>query len=243
MERASGRTHRQARLCRALEPAARPRRLVILPQPPLLLITDRHQARRPLEEVVAAALGGGCRWISLREKDLSHEARVVLLGRLVALGRARDATIMVHGDVEAAVAASAAGVHLPAGGSPRSARLRLGAHALVGVSTHSRAEVEAAVAAGTDYVSLSPIFASASKPGYGPPLGLSNLRRIAQEFEIPILALSGISIANAAQCLAAGAAGVAVMGFVMRAADPGDAICRLIAALGSMPGMSISCQH
>jgi thiamine-phosphate pyrophosphorylase len=204
---------------------------MMLPRPPLLLITDRHQTRRPLEEVAAAALGGGCRWISLREKDLSHEARVVLLGRLAALCRARDATIMVHGDVEAAVAVGAAGVHLPAGGSPRSARLRLGAHRLVGISTHSRAEVEAALAAGADYVSLGPIFASASKPGYGPPLGLSNLDRIAQEFEIPILALGGITVANAAQCLAAGAAGVAVMGSVMRSADPADAIRRLIAAL------------
>jgi thiamine-phosphate pyrophosphorylase len=212
---------------------------MMLPQPPLLLITDRHQARRPLEEVVLAAFGSGCRWISLREKDLSHEARVVLLGRLVALGRSRDATIMVHGDVEAAVAAGAAGVHLPAGGSPRSARFRLGAAAVIGVSTHSRAEVEAAAAAGADYVSLSPIFASASKPGYGPPFGLSGLYRIARECEIPIVALGGISFANAAQCLAAGAAGVAVMGSVMRAANPGDTVSRLIAAFGSMPELGI----
>jgi thiamine-phosphate pyrophosphorylase len=205
----------------------------MLPRPPLLLITDRHQARRPLDEVVSAALGAGCRWISLREKDLSHEARVALLGRLVALGRSCGATIMVHGDVEAAVAAGAAGVHLPAGGSPRSARARLGAAAVIGVSTHSRAEVEAAAAAGADYVSLSPIFASASKPGYGPPLGISGLFRIAGKFEIPILALGGMSFANAAQCLAAGAAGVAVMGSVMRAANLGDTVAGLVAAFGA----------
>jgi thiamine-phosphate pyrophosphorylase len=212
---------------------------MMLPQPPLLLITDRHQARGPLDEVVSAALGSGCRWISLREKDLSYEARVVLLGRLVALGRSCDATIMVHGDVEAAVGVGAAGVHLPAGGSARSARARLGAAAVIGVSTHSRAEVEAAAAAGADYVSLSPIFASASKPDYGPPLGLSNLSRIAREVEIPILALGGISFANATQCLAAGAAGVAVMGSVMRAADSADTLSRLIAAFGSMPELGI----
>lgn len=205
-----------------------------LPRPPLLLITNRHQARRPLEEVVAAALHGGCRWISLREKDLLHEVRVDLLGRLAALGRSCDATIMVHGDIEAAATVGARGVHLSAGGSPQSARLRLGANALIGVSTHSRAEVEAAVAAGADYVSLSPVFASVSKPGYGPQLGLPGLRRIAQEFEIPILALGGISIANAAQCLAAGATGVAVMGLIMHAADPADAIRRLIVVLGQV---------
>src|SRR5262249_38322015 len=132
LERTSGRTHRQAHICGAVEPATRTRRIVKLPQPPFLLITDRSQTRWPLEDVVAAALGGGCRWISLREKDFSHEARVVLLRRLVALGWAGDATITVHGDVEAAVATGAAGVHLPAGGSPRSARLRLGADAVIG---------------------------------------------------------------------------------------------------------------
>ena len=84
---------------------------------PLLVITDRKAATRPLEEVVAAALRGGCRWLSLREKDLRHEERVALLGRIVSLGRPFGATITVHGDLDAAEA-TGAGVHLPAGGSP-----------------------------------------------------------------------------------------------------------------------------
>jgi thiamine-phosphate pyrophosphorylase len=209
---------------------------VKLPRPPLLLVTDRSQARRPLEEIVAAALAAGCRWISLREKDLASVERTALLGRLVALGRPHGAAVMVHGDLEPALAGGAAGVHLPAGASPQAARLRLGNRALVGISAHRRAEVEAAAAAGADYVTLGPFFASSSKPGYGPVLGLSDLAAIAAETGIPILALGGVSPENAAECLAAGAAGIAIMGSVMRAPDPGAEVHRLLAAIGVAAG-------
>ncbi len=89
-----------------------------LPEPPILVITDRRQARRPLEEVAEAAFAGGCRWLSLREKDLDPAARLALLRRLAAIGRGWGASVMVHADIEAARAAGAAGVHLPAGGAP-----------------------------------------------------------------------------------------------------------------------------
>ena len=60
-----------------------------LPVPPLLVISDRRQARRPLEEVAEVVFAGGCRWFSLREKDLTPEERRVLLGRGVAVPRLR----------------------------------------------------------------------------------------------------------------------------------------------------------
>jgi len=60
---------------------------VRLPDPPLLIITDRGQACRPLEDVAAACFAAGCRWLSLREKDMPPEERLALLRRLVALGR------------------------------------------------------------------------------------------------------------------------------------------------------------
>ena len=69
-----------------------------LPAPPVLLITDRKQARRPLEEVVAGALRGGCRWISLREKDLPAEDQAALALRLVRLAAPLGARLMLHGD-------------------------------------------------------------------------------------------------------------------------------------------------
>ena len=200
-----------------------------LPVPPLLVISDRSQARQPLIEVAEAAFAGGCRWFSLREKDLSAVERRVLLVELVALGRRYRATIMAHEDIDAVEAAGAAGVHLPGGSNPAMARRRL-PQGLIGVSAHSAAEAGALLRAGADYVTLSPIFLTDSKPGYGPALGLDALAA-ASTAPGPIIALAGIGPDNAAQCLTAGARGIAVMGEIMRAADPEATIRRFITAI------------
>lgn len=204
-----------------------------LPDPPILVITDRRQARRPLEELAEAVFAAGGRWLSLREKDLDAAARVALLRRLVALGRACGATVTVHEDIAAARAAGAAGVHLPAGVSPAAARQTLGAGALIGASAHSEAELAALAEAGADYATLSPIFPSASKPGYGPPLGLDRLARAAAATTLGLIALGGVAAGNAARSIAAGAAGVAVMGEIMRADDPAALMAGLIKTVGA----------
>src|SRR5215472_3257338 len=110
-----------------------------LPVPPLLLISDRTQARPPLGAIVKAALSGGCRWFSLREKDLPPDERRRLLGELVELGHRCGAVVTAHADVEAVVATGADGVHLPVGNDPAAARTRLPG-ALIGASAHSASE-------------------------------------------------------------------------------------------------------
>jgi thiamine-phosphate pyrophosphorylase len=192
---------------------------VRLPVPRLLVISDRHQAQRPLEEVAKAVFAGGCRWFSLREKDLPPEERRALLGELVALGRRFGALVTAHEDIEAVAVTGADGVHLPSGGSPAAARARLPG-ALIGASAHAVDEAAALLRAGADYVTVSPVFVTASKPGYGPALGLDGLKHIVARAPGPIMALGGITPENAALCLSSGACGIAVMGEVMRAADP-----------------------
>lgn len=201
-----------------------------LPVPPLLVISDRRQARRPLEEIAEAAFAGGCRWFSLREKDLPPAERRALLGALMVLGRRNGATVTVHEDIDAAVAAGADGVHLPSGGSPKAARSRLPG-ALIGASAHSAEEASALLRAGADYVTVSPVFLTESKPGYGPALGLDDLARIVTQASGPVIALGGISAETAPLCLAGGAQGVAVMGEVMRAADPRAAVEAILRAI------------
>ena len=201
-----------------------------LPSPPLLVISDRSQAKRPLLEIAAAAFRGGCRWFSLREKDMPAAARLDLLRRLVALGHRFGATVGIHEDVAAAVAAGADGVHLPGGGDPAAARRQLPG-ALIGVSAHSPEEAAARLRAGADYVTLSPIFLTQSKPGYGPAVGLAALAEAACLAAGPVVALGGIDAGNIAACLAAGAGGVAVMGEIMRAADPEAALRTLLHSL------------
>lgn len=200
----------------------------------LLLVTDRHQAAAPLEEIVSEAVAAGVRWIWLRDRDLPPAERRALAQRLLALARPRGARLSIGGDVELAAAVAADGVHLTAGAEVAAARARLGAHALIGVSAHGDADVAAAAAAGADYVTLSPIFASASKPGYGPALGPGALAR-AVRHALPVLALGGVTADRAEQCLRAGVAGIAVMGEIMRAAGRrrriGDVVGDYLAAL------------
>ena len=201
-----------------------------LPSPPLLVISDRSQAKRPLIEIAEAAFRGGCRWFSLREKDLPAGERLALLHAIVALGGRFSATVSVHEDVDSAVATGAGGVHLPGGGDPVLARRRFPA-GLIGVSAHSPREAAAQIEAGADYATLSPIFLTASKPGYGPAVGLDALAEAARLAPGPIIALGGIDEEKIAACRAAGAGGIAVMGDIMRADDPEAATSRLLRAL------------
>ena len=205
-----------------------------LPLPPLLIISDRHQAQRPLEEVAKAVFAGGCRWFSLREKDLPPGERRALLGELVALGRRFGALVTAHEDIEAVAVTGADGVHLPSGGSPAAARARL-PHALIGASAHSADEAAALLRAGADYVTVSPVFVTPSKPGYGPALGLEGLGRIVAQAPGAVVALGGITPENAALCLGTGVRGIAVMGEVMRAANPQATVeCILRAMSGQL---------
>jgi len=213
---------------------------VRLPDPPLLVITDRHQARASLEDAAKALFAAGCRWLSLREKDLPWAERTALLRRLVTLGAAWNATVMIHDDLAAVIETGASGLHLPAGASVAAARRRLGAAVLIGQSAHDGDAILRAAGEGADYVTLSPIFITASKPSYGPALGLSFF---AQRWPLPVLALGGIDETNIAACLESGAAGAAVMGGAMRAEDPGLFMAGLLARMGRRLAPNQGCTH
>lgn len=213
---------------------------VPLPEPPLLVITDRRQAVRGLLETACAAFDGGCRWISLREPDLRRRDRLARLYNLIAVAAPYGATVTIHGDIDSASGAGAHGVHLPRGGDPAAARQRLGPAALIGVSAHSLEEARDAEQAGADYVTLSPIFSSESKPGYGPALGVDGLAYVVANVSIPLVALGGVTENNIADCFQAGAAGAAVMGTVMRAHDPGAAVFTLLKAIAQSGDKALS---
>lgn len=201
-----------------------------LPEPPLLLVTDRRQARRPLPDLIEVAFAAGCRWASLREKELPKAEQLALTRRLLPLARRFDAKLTLHGDPALAQAAGYDGVHLPAGGDAETARALLGPAALVGISIHDLAEA-AALDPALDYAIVGPVRETASKPGYGPALGFARLAAIAAATRVPIIAIGGIDAAAVPEILASGAVGIAVMGGIMRAADPAGEVKGLIAAL------------
>jgi thiamine-phosphate pyrophosphorylase len=208
-----------------------PTRMGRLRLPTLCLITDRHQCgETELEAVVEAAIEGGVNVVQLREKDLSA-------GELFSLGmRLREVTrgkalLLINDRVDVAQACGADGVHLPENGLPTSiARWVMGRHALVGRSVHG---VEAAAQAekdGADLVQLGTIFASPSKPD-SPPVGPELLREVADAVSIPVLAVGGVTLENAAEAIAAGAAGAAVISAICGAHDPKAAAKALVEAM------------
>jgi len=202
-----------------------------LPDPPLLLVTDRHQARRPLADIVSAAVEAGCRWISLREKDLPDDEQVPLARSLAAAAHRHGARFTVHGEAELAKLAAADGVHLSSGRDPGAARGLVGPERLVGVSIHTVTEAEAIDPSAVDYALAGPAFETISKPGYGPEIGRLGLGDIVRAAPVPILAIGGINTVRVGEVIAAGCAGVAVMGGVMRAADPAQEVKALLATL------------
>jgi thiamine-phosphate pyrophosphorylase len=201
-----------------------------LPEPPLLLVTDRLQARLPLEDVVAAACAGGCRWVSVREKDLPADAQVALASSLMPTARRFGARLTLHGDTALARAAGLDGVHLPAQGDPAAARAALGPNALVGISIHSAADAAALDPKLIDYAIAGPAYPTASKPGYGPALGPDGLAAICRATPVPVVAIGGIEAHVVPEIMAAGVAGIAVMGTVMRAAAPDVVIKQILTA-------------
>nr|WP_239523795.1 thiamine phosphate synthase [Geodermatophilus normandii] len=175
----------------------------------MLVVTDRTQATRPLPEVVADAVAAGARAVLLRDKDLPVAARRSLARELRAVLDPVGGLLVWGGT---AGAPDGLPVHLSAADPFPAVR-----PPLVGRSCHSADEVAQAAAEDCDWATLSPYAPTASKPGYGPALGPAGLAALVRGAP-PVLVLGGVQPGDVADCLAAGAHGIAVMGAAMR--DP-----------------------
>lgn len=168
------------------------------------------------------AMAAGVDGVQIREKDLSARELLALTREAM---RAGTANVVVNDRLDVALAAGAAGVHLgresaPAGEVVRWCRSgNAPADFLVGVSCHRLEEVREAESAGASYIFFGPIFDTPSKKAFGAPQGIARLSEACRTAHLPVMAIGGVSVENAAECIRAGAAGIAAIRMFQEAAD------------------------
>ena len=160
---------------------------------------------------VSAAVSAGIDLIQIREKNLSARVLFELCEQAVRLTSGTSTRLLVNDRADIAAGAKADGVHLTTRSLDAGViRKTFGAELLIGVSTHSIDEAVAARDDGADFIVFGPIFETLSKQDYGAPLGLERLSAVTTALgKFPGLALGGITIDNAQDCLNAGASGIA----------------------------------
>ncbi len=198
----------------------------------LCLVTDSALANgRALAGIVAAAVKGGVTLVQLREKTAStrtfiEQARV--LKRLLAPLRV---PLLINDRIDVALAAGADGTHVGQQDMPVAlARQLLGPVAIIGLSITELDQVRDRDVELADYLGVGPIFAQSTKLDATPPLGLDGLAEIRRATGKPILAIGGVSAANANAVRSAGADGIAVVSAIMGADDPRAAAAALASA-------------
>lgn len=184
------------------------------------------------DEFLAAVLGAGVDIIQLRIKDARDDETIVGAGRRFARAAAeREALFILNDRPDLVVAAGADGVHLGQDDTPvDQARAILGTDRLIGLSTHSPEQIDAAATAPTDYIGVGPVHETPTKPGR-PAVGLDLVRYAAAHASVPFFAIGGIASANADSVAEAGAERIAVVRALTEADDPGAVAQTLRAAV------------
>ncbi len=195
----------------------------------LHVITDVDvQSRFSHQELAELACLGGADVVQLRDKTLTREALMEGARGVAATCRRHGVAFIVNDHADIARAVEADGVHVGRGDlAVREARALLGAGAIVGASAGNLDDALEAEADGASYIGLGHIFATGSKSKSTPPVGVDSLAHALTRVRIPVIAIGGITHENAAEVLAAGAWGIAVIGAVCTADDPRAATERL----------------
>ena len=188
----------------------------------LYLVTDSDLSRgRSMVDTVRAAIDGGVTCVQVREKAASARSYIERLSSVRALLRERGVALFVNDRVDIALAVEADGIHLGQMDMPLCmARQIAGDRLLIGVSCECPEDAVEAERGGADYVSVSPVFATPTKTDTAPSLGLDGVRAIRAAVRLPVVTIGGISAANAAAVIRAGADGVCVVSAIVAASDP-----------------------
>lgn len=201
------------------------------PFPRLHVLTSARQGADDLR-LVDAALNAGAPAIQIRVKDRTDRDHLDVVRAVVERCRAADAMSIVNDRVDLALVAGADAVHLGATDLPVADARRLAGRALViGGTARDPATALRLVDEGADYLGVGPTYATATKEGLPDPIGLDGVRAVVDSVEIPVIAIAGITPPRIAEVLATGARGVAVVGAIADAPDPGAATRELLSLL------------
>lgn len=211
---------------KASQPIAQP-----TARPIVCYVTDRkalpgEKTPSALFEKLRIAAAAGVDWVQVREKDLPARELLALVRDAVALGSVR---IIVNDRLDVAIAARAVGVHLGHTSVPAREVVRwcragnAPADFLVGVSCHSLEGAQEAKSAGASYTYFGPIYETPSKIPFGKPHGVEELAQVAKAVRIPVIAIGGVNESNAAECIRAGAAGIAAIRMIQDASNSDNA--------------------
>jgi thiamine-phosphate pyrophosphorylase len=185
----------------------------------LCFILDAGSLEIDIEEAAHRALRAGVRLFQYRSKEDSRRTAYETAHRLSQLLHSAGALFIVNDHADIAMAVDADGVHLGQEDLPvAEARRVIGPERLIGVSTHGPEQARSAEADGADYIGFGPVFPTATKDA-GPLRGLDGLREVRRASALPLIAIGGIGPMNAAEVIAAGADGVAVIGAIARTPD------------------------
>jgi len=200
----------------------------------LYLVTDRSALpTTSLQDVVESCLAAGLKAVQLREKDMAVRDLLGLAHALRDSTRRHGARLLINDRADVALAVGADGVHRAGTSLPVSALRAISPSGfLIGASVHDIDEARAAEADGADFLLFGPVYDTPSKRQYGPPQGLAALERVSAAVSTPVFGVGGVTPDRAGEVMRAGAAGVAVIGAILAAERPADAVKAFLDALG-----------
>ena len=185
-------------------------------------------------DLAAACLRGGARCLQIRAKAIGGAELLDLSTRLADLAHRAGAVVIVNDRADIARLSGADGVHVGQDDlSPAAARALVGAAAIVGLSTHTRAQIDVAIGAAVDYIAVGPVFSTVAKTTPYAPVGLDLVRYAAEKSRpaLGVVAIGGITLDRAPAVIAAGATMVAVITDLVVGGDPEARVRAYLACL------------
>ncbi len=200
----------------------------------LYLVTDRSALpATSLQDAVESCLAAGLKAVQLREKDMAVRDLLGLAHTLRDSTRRHGAKLLINDRADVALAVGADGVQRAGTSLPVSALRAISPSGfLIGASVHAVDEASAAESAGADFLLFGPVYDTPSKRQYGPPQGLAALEQVSSAVGIPVFGVGGVTPDRVSEVLRTGAAGVAVIGAILAAERPADAVKAFLDALG-----------